>query len=386
MKNIFIIIIFFIIPKFESAQEPIPLTYKTSYLTEFGYNNEYKSTSILLNRYFKNFFNIDSLANYFHSNVLKKYNLSEYEMPDQAIRGEIAMSAFSDSILVLLLDISNEVDYIKSRVLLFYDKRDSTSALLELTVCLKKDTDNVFKIVPLSEITPTYHKSNFKKLDYYSFDKDRCLSKKEQKNISNSNDSLSVFFDLPVINFKIYYANSAVKLYSCVGLEQTPRSNINKLYPKLNTAFQDLLNNKIFINNCTQAKHEMAHVYMYKKIGLKTHYWFAEGMATYLGGAYYNSFEEELKSLAKDMRLHPEYNHSNVLLYSKYNTPNNTNYMYVIGALLCKLVLEKEGKPLLLDFLICKDDDESFYKAIEKHLNVNKDHLNEFLRKELEKY
>lgn len=63
-----------------------------------------------------------------------------------------------------------------------------------------------------------------------------------------------------------------------------------------------------------------------------------------------------------------------------------TSYMYSIGALFCKLAYKKNGYKGIFNLLSYGSSDADFYSAIENELGVKQTNLNEYIRKELEKY
>jgi hypothetical protein len=65
------------------------------------------------------------------------------------------------------------------------------------------------------------------------------------------------------------------------------------------------------------------------------------------------------------------------------NLDNETSYHYVLGGLIAKKIMDKGGWSLLKEFMSSGKMDEDYYKAIEKHLGINKSELNSYLREQL---
>jgi hypothetical protein len=157
---------------------------------------------------------------------------------------------------------------------------------------------------------------------------------------------------------------------------------------KIVNAYSDFYNYKIYASNSDVFIHEITHLYTNKHYP-NSQRWFDEGFATFMGGSVGLSLKEHLKFLKEDLIIHKEYDLTNLLLYGnkKVNVNYNTSYLYVIGGLLCKLVYEKEGYEGIFKLLkVPNNSNVEFYSAIEKHIGVKQENLNEFLRKELEKY
>ncbi|GJQ20422.1 MAG: hypothetical protein HBSIN02_07770 [Bacteroidia bacterium] len=59
---------------------------------------------------------------------------------------------------------------------------------------------------------------------------------------------------------------------------------------------------------------------------------------------------------------------------------------YFIGGLLCKMAEDKGGLSLIRKLMIYGPNDEDLYRAIHDVLGVNKENVNNFLRKKLVEY
>lgn len=98
-----------------------------------------------------------------------------------------------------------------------------------------------------------------------------------------------------------------------------------------------------------------------------------------------------MRVLAPDVKLHPEYNLVNLLDYANtFAEPNAaktlTNYKYTIGALLCKLVMDKSGTDGLYRLLSSGRSDAELYGTLEILLKVKRTDFNRYLRQEIDKY
>ena len=128
--------------------------------------------------------------------------------------------------------------------------------------------------------------------------------------------------------------------------------------------------------------HELVHIFINPYFP-NCHNWILEGLATFLGGSRGHELVWHIKRANNFLIKHPEVNLNNVL---QLNTIDEyTDYRYVIGGLICKLVYEKGGWKLLKQFLNTGKTDNDYYKAIESFLNIKQKDLNTFLRAELMK-
>jgi hypothetical protein len=155
--------------------------------------------------------------------------------------------------------------------------------------------------------------------------------------------------------------------------------------PVKNSAFCDLIHNTIYSsNNSFFNPHELVHLYVDEMFAMTCHSWFNEGLSTYWGGSMGLSLDEHLKKMNLFLSRNSTVNLNDLLNYVRID--DVTSYEYSIGGLLCKIVYEKHGKPGLLKFLNAGKSDQDFYKCIEIVLGVKRENLNQFLRKEIEKY
>jgi hypothetical protein len=218
-----------------------------------------------------------------------------------------------------------------------------------------------------------------KHVQYYSYT--NVNAEKHISILDSSNTFLSNIFQINPIQFTYYDYQSIDELMSATGLIYFPFSNSWSKY-----GFPDEVNKKIFFSGKLDKGHELTHIYIREKFGTTPHSWFNEGFATLLFGSSGDDLEKDLALLKKDLEQHPEYNLNNLLEYSKMKMSMYTSYMYSIGALFCKLAYKKNGYKGIFNLLSYGSSDADFYSAIENELGVKQTNLNEYIRKELEKY
>jgi len=126
--------------------------------------------------------------------------------------------------------------------------------------------------------------------------------------------------------------------------------------------------------------HEVFHVEIDDHYPDK-YYWVSEGLATFLGGSRGKKLEWHLKRTNEYLAKHPEVDLNNLLELSTLD--EYTDYHYSLGGLIVKLIYEKGGWEMVKKFMRSGNSKENYYIAIEKHLEVNRDNLNDYLRKKL---
>jgi hypothetical protein len=201
------------------------------------------------------------------------------------------------------------------------------------------------------------------------------------KSLNEKNQVLAKIFNLPLLEPTYLNYKTISELNLSLGFVYKRFSDNWPSY-----GLSDVINNRIYFSGQLNDGHELVHLYVFKKFGINTFYWFNEGFATYLFGCFEDTVLIDYQKLKKDLKKHPEFDLNNVLDFSSQKIDLNTNYCYTIGALLCKIAFDKNGFNGVLNLLNSGNTAEDFYKGIEKHLGVKRENLNEFIRNELEKY
>ena len=131
-------------------------------------------------------------------------------------------------------------------------------------------------------------------------------------------------------------------------------------------------------NNSPYYPHELVHLYSSK---YHTHYWFDEGLATYLGGSVGFSLEYHLKKLANIDSL----DYSSLPKNQKID--DDTFVKYTIGGLFCKLAMDEfGGKQALFKLLSYGNTDEEFYLALKDVFSIEKEEIDSFVKEHLKPY
>ena len=199
--------------------------------------------------------------------------------------------------------------------------------------------------------------------------------------LSNFNIKLSKIFKVDKKRVNCYKFQNFSETNRRLGLDVQYYS----IY-KTDNAYCDYYNNNIYGSNSDVFIHELTHLYT-NQIYLNCHRWFDEGFAAYLGGSLGYSLNTLLQSLKVDLKKNSDYDLSNLLSYGYKKTTTNTSYLLILGGLFCKIMYEKEGYEGVFKLLkVSNESNAEFYSAIEKYIGVKQENLNEFLRKELEKY
>ncbi|MGZ5245309.1 MAG: hypothetical protein ACXWD4_15415, partial [Bacteroidia bacterium] len=142
-------------------------------------------------------------------------------------------------------------------------------------------------------------------------------------------------------------------------------------------------NNTVFCTGLGEyCPHELIHIFFIPKFP-DAHFWFHEGLATFLDGSRGYDLNWHLKKLNLYLKNHPEIDLTNML---KYRTIDQyTDFRYALGGFLMKLAYEKGGDALMEKLLQSGKSQDNFYATIEHNLGVQRKDLNIFIREELDK-
>ncbi len=130
--------------------------------------------------------------------------------------------------------------------------------------------------------------------------------------------------------------------------------------------------------------HELAGVYL-GPLFPNANGWLLAGLVALYGGSFGHPLLYHYRRANEYLKAHPEIDLSNFLSDFTF-LDEKTSPVYVMGGLICQLVLAKGGIKALRGFLSLKTkSDEEFYSAIEKEFDVSRKGLNNFLRSEITK-
>jgi hypothetical protein len=122
--------------------------------------------------------------------------------------------------------------------------------------------------------------------------------------------------------------------------------------------------------------HEFIHMIVKDK---PRHKLIDEGFATWHGGAMGNTFEENAAMLAEQLNANEKIDFSDIL----NNWGREFAAFYTTGAIICKIVYEKGGIEAIKQLLNTPADDEVLIRTICELLDINRNDLDAFIRREV---
>lgn len=356
-------------------------TFIVNYFQESKLSSNKKQIIQTLKDYHVKVRSYESLASAWHSKFYDTHKLPE------AFFNNSAYSFFENRHIVpYLIKIDSTSDYFIAEVSyvdISIKKGTFNDIYFNYEFYFQKDFDNKFRIVPkfelINKLKICIKNKEFNLINNVKFTNEQMME------LIDYGDSLSSFFEIDTINFKAYYTNTFKEQYQNYGFINYPAE---LLYSNIKDMGFSELTNKLYFSTpqIRVSKHELTHLYLFEKFRFNTNQVLKEGLPTFLIGTW-EPLGNLISKIKIDLKKHPEYNFNDLMYFEHIEalTPAS-NYLYGIGALICKLTYEKNGKKGLFDLLGSGSSDVELYNAIEKQLGVKRENLNEFLKAELNKY
>jgi hypothetical protein len=216
----------------------------------------------------------------------------------------------------------------------------------------------------------------------YCHREDYNINIKLAQKFDSLNNALSKLFDVEkAITFDYFLCKDSKELDNLRGFSfnyrvLNPQNGGLAYYSKKPTVYSE--------NNNEYFPHELIHLYVGKKFGDRYNNFFNEGVASLIGDCGYKAnmpFDFHLKRIANYIKNNREYNFSD--FENLKSIDNITNMTYFTGALLCKIIYEKDGIKGLFKLL---STDPDAYITLEQVLNLKKENIDTYIKTELKKH
>ncbi len=198
---------------------------------------------------------------------------------------------------------------------------------------------------------------------YYS---DKLLIQKDlEMKAIKFNNYLADYFTSDTIHFTTIATNSITYYYRLMGYDYVNRQTLDNQSGGLAETYDNI----VFSGNGTPYyPHEIVHLYTSR---FKCHRWFDEGLATYLGGSAGKSLDYHICKLQGSLE---KLDFDNLLTMTYFDF--ETDYRYVIGGLIVKLIIEEYGgKSQLFSLMDNGRSDKDFYKSILTVFDIERNEL-----------
>ncbi len=283
------------------------------------------------------------------------------------------------------------MQYFKPSILSISEKKDFYVIRTIFANSPKADSGSI-QTLAITNVAVVYHNGQFKlcnilpfnttnwrkeKIDSISFifPQSHKFNRGLAERLNNFVDSLTAIWKIPIKPIEYYFADDFDVVAKSLGLDYRMGEG-NQIKPK---GFTDIKNSIVYAGGSNEwYPHEFVHIYINPLFPNSNEY-FLEGYATLMGGSGGKSFEWHIKNVNNYLKMHSEMDALNYTGLDNFIGPE-----YIIGALLCKLALDKGGIDFLKRLMGYGKKEEDLYKAIKDIFNVNKDDVNNFIRNEIE--
>ncbi|MBI1803164.1 MAG: hypothetical protein HY033_12075 [Ignavibacteriae bacterium] len=211
----------------------------------------------------------------------------------------------------------------------------------------------------------------------YIFPPDHQFNRVLAERMNRFIDSLAAAWQTPVAPVEYYFADDLDRVAKALGFDYyAAEGNIRGP-----GGYTDVANRIIYAGGSDEwYPHEFVHIYI-NPLFPNAHHYFLEGYATLVGGSSGHDLSWHLRRNYEYLHVHPEVN---VLTFKGVDL--HVYAQYFIGGLLCKMAEEQGGIPMIRKLMTYGKEDEDLYRAIQDIFGIDKEHVNDFLRKKLAEY
>lgn len=330
------------------------------------YDEEKRKVIIFLKEYINNMFETSQKERnaFWHSDILTVRK-------DWFLRSNWTKEEFLKS-QPKLLGVRTEHDSVY-HVTLQFDYLEFPLKIMNLKIISK---NNHYKFIDLLgeniKSLRVNERGNYK--FYYS---DKLLIQKDlEMKAIKFNNYLADYFTSDTIHFTTIATNSITYYYRLMGYDYVNRQTLDNQSGGLAETYDNI----VFSGNGTPYyPHEIVHLYTSR---FKCHRWFDEGLATYLGGSAGKSLDYHICKLQGSLE---KLDFDNLLTMTYFDF--ETDYRYVIGGLIVKLIIEEYGgKSQLFSLMDNGRSDKDFYKSILTVFDIERNELSQFLKLKIKNY
>jgi hypothetical protein len=211
----------------------------------------------------------------------------------------------------------------------------------------------------------------------YIYPKSHVFNRKKAKKQYKEIKALAKKFDFTLSDYQFIFTNDRESMYRLGGYD----FNFQSIGNEQPSGKADVKSRIVYsYGRGEYFPHELIHLFI-NPAWPRAHSWLIEGFATYYGGSRGETLDWHLKRLTDHLKNHPEVDLDNML--ELRNMDVITGYRYVLGGYIIQLAYEKGGIKLVKKIMETGESDLELYTAIEDLLGINRNDLNEYIRKDL---
>ncbi len=323
----------------------------------------------------KNFFSTKN-ENLYQNKYWSKTDFQKYTAPYYdifKIEKNDSMQNYYQPQLIEIVDthINNQ----KLFKIAFIGKDRNQPKIKSIYNILVADENGIILKRPLNLMTKDWEKQNIGSVKYVisPYRKLNQLDVKKQLKIERL---LTSYFDLEPIEITFYSCISPKEIFEIKGFDYNPMMYVSKTggFAEKNMIFSG--------NNSEFYAHELIHIYSNKRFP-HIPLLLDEGFAMLIGGSGVSEYEFHRENLKEYLEENTELNFSDFIEpYQRMYINEETSVPYMVGALLCEVILKEYGKEKLFEFF---QGNENLWKNLNS-IGITKKNLDYKLKFALKNY
>ena len=242
-------------------------------------------------------------------------------------------------------------------------------------LAIQENSEDIKLKRPLDYFTRNWKQQTIGNVNYI-FPPYKNLDMNEVERQKRVESKLIRYFDLEPISVTYYSSTNPEELFRIKGFDYNPM-----MYMSKDGGFAE--GNILFSgNNSEFYAHELVHIYAQKKFpeipGLLD-----EGFAMLVGGSGVHEYDWHRKKLKEYLNEHPDFDIGKYVEPYEYKyIDNESSVPYMVGALICEIILRKYGKEKL--FEIFKSENDLWQNL--RSIGIEKENIDLELKNEVRNY
>lgn len=288
-------------------------------------------------------------------------------------------------VLIKVLGIApKDSIYYQLKTAVILSKNGEQNLLNVMSVYAQRNELNNFRLVSsTSYFQHKWQKTSTNNINFYLHPFFN-YSENEAFKMDFFNNEIARYFNTEVLNVNYFACNNTDEVTELMGYDFYPFS----LDASQTGGLADTKNQIIYAGNgALYYPHELIHLYTSKLHQDSLHWLMDEGLAAYLGGSSGYKIEWHWQKLKHFLNQNPNYDLSNINKYRE-DIPNGehiTQFIYPIGALICRYIDLNIGKDVLKNQALStgRSNTDLLQFLSYHHIIKSWENLNDFIREQI---